>query len=150
MKCSAASVLSVTAAIGLLLQPCLASADDAGAKSLQGVWRGIRFSSGQGEDPSKGVKLELTIKDNHVSAKRLPQGDIGEGDFKIAADGKTIDAVGATGGFKDKSFAGIFKVKGNTLNWCTTTSGNAGDRPAEFSADPAKKSYLIVVKRQQP
>ena len=155
MKNSPTSVVSrmaLTAGLGLLLGlPGLSPADDDAGKALQGVWRGARFSSGKGEDPEKGVKLELIFKNNQIHGKRLPEEQaIGTGAFKLSADGKTIDAVGTSGGFKGKTFPGIFKIEGDTLLWCTTTSGNAADRPTEFAASPAKKSYLIIVKRQKP
>lgn len=127
----------------------LAADSPASEKALQGVWRGARFDLGKGEDLEKGVKLEMTIKDNHISCKRLPEGQsVGEGELKISADGKTIDAVGSTGNFKGKNFFGILKLEGETLTWCTTSSGKAEDRPAEFVADKTKKNWLIVVKRE--
>lgn len=152
MKYSIIPFLSGTtlaAGLGLLLLlPATAPAADAGA--LQGVWRGARFSAGKGEDPDKGVALEMTFKGNHLNGKRLPEGKlIGEGDFKVLADGKRMDATGSTGGFKGKNYPGIFKIEGNTLLWCVTTSGNPEDRPTDFVAEPAKKSYLIIVKRQK-
>ena len=125
------------------------AADEAGiAKALEGVWSGARFDKGKGENPETGVKLELTIKDNHIKARRLPQGDIGEGDLKVSADGKTIEAVGTTGKYKDKKFLGIIKIEGNTLFWCTGVS-SATERPTDFVAEQDKKTFLIVVKRQQ-
>ena len=152
MKHSVISFLpgtALAAGLGLLLLfPSASPAAD--GKALQGVWRGARFSSGKGEDMEKGVALELAFKDGHINGKRLPEEKpIGEGDFKVSADGKTMDAVGTTGGFKGKAFPGIFKIEGDTLLWCVTTTGNAQDRPAAFVAEPAKKTYLIIVKRQK-
>lgn len=132
----------------LLLLPTASPAAD--AQALQGVWRGVRFSSGKGEDPTKGVALELSIQGSHVNSKRLPEEKlIGEGELKLSADGKCMDATGATGGFKGKAFHGIFKIKGDTLLWCVSTSGNTQDRPTDFVAEPGKKSYLIIVKRHK-
>ena len=151
MKHSMTSLLpaaALVASLGWLLPPATSSAAD--AKALQGVWRGTRFSAGKGEDPSKGVALELTIKGKHINGQRLPDGKpIGEGDFKVSADGKCMDATGATGGFKGKAFLGIFKIEGDTLLWCVTTSDNPADRPKDFVAEPSKKSYLVIVKRQK-
>ena len=128
MKTSAVAILAGTI---LITGPAFA-ADDA-SKPLQGVWRGTRFAEGKGEDPSKGVALELTITGTHVVGKRVPQGAIGEGDFKLAAAGK-IDAVGTAGGFKGKTIPGLFKIEGDTLRWCVTTSGDEGNRPTDFVA----------------
>lgn len=140
-----------TTGLGLLLNLpsfTLAADSPASEKALQGVWRGARFDMGKGEDPEKGVKLEMTIKDNHIICKRLPEGQaVGEGELKISADGKTIDAIGSSEKFKGKNYFGILKVEGDTLTWCTTSSGKAEDRPSEFVADKNKKNWLIVVKR---
>ena len=152
MKHSVISFLpgaAMAAGLGLLLLfPAATPAADATA--LQGVWRGARFSSGKGEDPAKGVALELTFKDGHLNGKRLPEEKlIGEGEIKISADGKCLDATGSTGGFKGKLFPGIFKIEGDTLLWCVTASGNVEDRPASFVAEPARKSYLIIARRHK-
>lgn len=148
MKHSALSFLpgtALAAGLGLLLLlPATAPAAD--AKALQGTWRGSRFSEGKGDDPSKGVALQLTFKENHVNGLRLPEEKpVGEGEIKIAADGKCLDATNTKG----KAYFGIFKVEGDTLLWCVTTTGNADDRPKDFVAEPGKKSYLIIVKRQK-
>ena len=132
---------------GVVLGTTVSRAVDTAA--LQGTWSGVRFSDGTGADPSKGVKLELTFKDNHVTGRRLPEGDLGTGDVALSNDGKNIDAVGTSKKSKGKSYQGIIKVEGDTLLWCVATGENQ-QRPAEFSADPAKKSYLIIVKRQKP
>ena len=125
------------------------AADSVNPQALQGIWRGARFSSGQGDEPGKGVQLELTFEGNKVKGLRLPQGDIGDGDFTISADGKTIDAVGSSGNFKGNIYLGILKIEGDTLYWCTTAGGGKTQkRPEAFAADPAQRTYLIVVKRQ--
>ncbi|MEI7728519.1 MAG: TIGR03067 domain-containing protein [Verrucomicrobiota bacterium] len=143
-------ILTTMAGLALLFAgPGFAGAADAPVsdKALQGVWRGARFGAGKGEDPSKGVKLELTIKDSHITCKKLPDGQaVGEGDLKVSADGKTIEAVGSTGNFKGKAFQGILKLEGNTLTWCTGSGGQ--ERPTEFAGDGAKKNWLIIVKRE--
>ncbi|MBI5397790.1 MAG: TIGR03067 domain-containing protein [Verrucomicrobia bacterium] len=142
MKTSAIAILAGTM---LIASPAFA-ADDA-SKPLQGVWSGTRYGEGKGEDPSKGVALELTITGTHVAGKRVSKGAIGEGDIKLAAGGK-IDATGTTGGFKGKTIPGIFKIEGDKLLWCVTTSGSEANRPTDFVAEPAKQSWLMVLKKQ--
>ena len=93
-------------------------------------------------------RLELTIKDNHVTGHRLPEGDLGTGDITLSNAGKNIDAVGTSAKNKGKSYQGIIKVEGDTLIWCTAVGDNQ-QRPTEFVADPAKKTFLIVLKRQK-
>jgi uncharacterized protein (TIGR03067 family) len=149
MNFATSTLLRATLVLGvsvLIVRPCLAA--DA-AQALQGVWQGARFSEGKGEDPADGVKLELIFEGNHIKAKRLPAGNIGEGDFRLSSDGKTIDAVGSTGSFKGKNFPGIIKIEGDRLLWCTGTDGQPDNRPTEFVASPSKHTYLIIVKRQK-
>jgi uncharacterized protein (TIGR03067 family) len=133
--------------LGVILTTAIASAADDAAKPLQGTWRGTRFGEGKGEDPSKGVALELTFAGTHVTGQRVPRGSLGEGDIKVAATGK-MDAVGTAGGFKGKSIPGIFKIEGDTLRWCVTTSGSEANRPTDFVAEPSKQTWLMVLKKQ--
>lgn len=126
------------------------AADAVNQESLQGAWRGERFDSGTGDGSAKGVQLELNFTGNRVKGLRLPQGDIGEGEFTISKDGKAIDTVGTSGGFKGNTYLGIIKIEGDTLYWSTTAGGGKTQkRPADFSGDPAQRVYLIVVKRQK-
>jgi uncharacterized protein (TIGR03067 family) len=115
--------------------------------ALQGTWSGARFSEGTGTDASKGIKLELTIQNNHVKGRRLPEGDLGEGDITLSNGGKNIDAVGTSKSQKGRSYQGIIKVEGDTLFWCTATGGK--QRPTEFVADGTKGTFLVVLKRQK-
>lgn len=154
MKTTTTSMLAATIILAGLLAPCdLCSANDTAATipALQGVWSGARFDSGTGDDPARGVQLTLTFADGKVTARRVPDGDIGTGEFTLSADGKTIDAVGVSKNYKGNLYQGILKIEGDTLYWCTTAGGGkTQQRPAEFAADPAKHNYLIVVKRQKP
>jgi uncharacterized protein (TIGR03067 family) len=121
------------------------------AKDLQGVWVGARFTEGKGEDPKKGVKLELTFKDNALSVRKESRTLVGEAAFTLSADGKTIDATGTTGGYRNKTYLGILKIDGDTLYVCINgTAGKDQKRPTEYSADPGPAHYLIVAKRQKP
>lgn len=159
MKTSAVCLLSgrALAIVGALVffhvnEQSLAADPSLAGGELQGVWSGARFDSGAGENPSAGVKLELTFQGNHVKARRLPDGgDIGEGEFTLAADGKTIDAIGVSKNYRGNLYLGVIKVEGDTLYWCTTSGagGKTQARPGKFSADPAQRTYLIVVKRQK-
>lgn len=118
-------------------------------KALAGTWVGARYDEGKGEDPEKGVKLQLVFEGDKVVATRIPTADVGEGSFKLSDDGKQIDAIGKTGGFRSKTYLGIIKVEGDTLYWCTTSGSKDQKRPNAFSADPGEHTYLIVVKRQK-
>ena len=146
------STITITAGLGLLLAlPRLSPAADAvTTQALRGVWQGARFGEGKGEDPSKGIKLELAIAGNHIKCKRLPNGEAeGEGDFTLSADGKAMDATGGTGKYKGKLYCGAVKLEGDTLTWCVNTSGKTEDRPTEFVGDKEKKNWLVILQRQK-
>ncbi len=120
-------------------------------KDLQGVWKGARFTEGRGEDPKQGVALELTFKDNIVVVRKESNAPVGEATFTLSADGKTIDATGTSGGYRNKTYLGILKIEGDTLYWCSGgVAGKNQKRPAGFAASPGDAHYLIVAKRQKP
>ena len=135
----------------LALLPAARGQDALTAKDLEGTWAGARFTEGKGEDLSKGVKLEFTFKGNAMAGRKESKSLIGEATFTLSADGKTIDATGTTGGYRNKTYLGILKLEGDTLTWCSTgAAGKDPKRPAAFEANPGQAHYLIVLKRQKP
>ena len=110
----------------------------AGAKTapdldLNGVWRGF-VVKGKGEQPDRGsVHLQLTIKDNRISAKRLDGegGPLGNGTYTITV-GRfyLIDATETRSRGKSRSYQGICKFGPDLMKWCTATPGNP--RPTDF------------------
>lgn len=119
-------------------------------KDLEGVWTGARFTEGRGEDEKKGVKLILTFKDNLLAVQKASRSLVGKASFKIAADGKSIDATGLTGGYRRKTYFGILKIEGDTLYWCTSGTSNRNQkRPTGYVANPGSAQYLIVARRRK-
>jgi len=129
-----------------------AGADDgASVKDLQGVWKGMRFTEGDGSAAAGGVKVEFTFKDNTLVGRKDSSAPIGEATFTLSADGKSIDATGTSSGYRGKMFLGILKLEGDKLTWCTTGSGGKDPkRPTTFAANPGNAQYLIVLTRQKP
>jgi uncharacterized protein (TIGR03067 family) len=128
-----------------------AAAEKSGTKAaspnLDGVWRGF-VVYGRGEQSDRGsVHLELTIKGNHITARRLDgrPSPLGQGDY-VYTKGRprTLDAT-ETGRKKAKSYLGICKFAPDTIIWCVATPGNP--RPTNFESKGPQ--YLMVLKRQK-
>jgi uncharacterized protein (TIGR03067 family) len=120
-------------------------------KDLQGQWKGVRFTEGDGTNATNGVKVEFTFKDNTLAGRKESNAPIGEATFTLSADGKSIDATGTSSGYRGKSYLGILKLDGDKLTWCTTGSGGKDPkRPTAFTANPGNAQYLIVLTRQKP
>jgi hypothetical protein len=125
----------------------------AGAKTapdlnLNGVWKGF-VVAGKGEQPDRGsVHLELTIKGNSISAKRLDGdgGSLGEGTYKITV-GRSylIDATEVRSRGKPRTYQGICKFGPDLMQWCTATPGNP--RPTNF--ETKGQQFLLILKRQK-
>jgi uncharacterized protein (TIGR03067 family) len=125
----------------------------AGAKTapdldLNGVWRGF-VVKGKGEQPDRGsVHLELTIKGDRISAKRLDGegGSLGNGTYTITV-GRfyMIDATEARSRGKGRTYQGICKFGPDLMKWCTATPGNP--RPTNF--ETKGQQFLLVLKRQR-
>jgi len=117
--------------------------------NLDGVWRGFAVE-GKGETPDRGpVHLELTIKGDHIDAKRLDgqRLEITEGTYKLAP-GKpmTLDGTEIRPRGRARPYLGICQVEGDTLKWCVATPNNK--RPTDF--ETKRPQFLVILKRQKP
>ncbi len=73
---------------------------------------------------------------------------MGSGTFQIdpAKEIKEIDASGVIlPGKRERSFAGIYALDGDTLKWCV--DNRRQDRPSEFRTEKGK--YLLILKRKK-
>jgi uncharacterized protein (TIGR03067 family) len=140
------------AALLLLVLGRAAAADDGiSLKDLQGTWKGVRFTEGDGSNSTNGVKVEFTFKDNALVGRKESNAAIGEATFTLSPDGKSIDATGTSSGYRGKTYLGILKLDGDKLTWCTTGSGGKDPkRPTGFTANPGNAQYLIVLTKQKP
>ena len=116
---------------------------------LDGVWRGFSVE-GKGENPDRGpVHLELTVKGDHIDAKRLDGQSLpmSEGTYKVSP-GKPMqmDGTETTRRGRTRIFLGICEVKGDTLKWCVATPRH--ERPTEF--ETKRPQFLVILKRQKP
>ncbi len=115
--------------------------------NLDGVWRGF-VVEGKGERPDRGpVHLELTIKGNHISARRLDgQGaPLGEGAYTLTTDRfYLMDATEIRRRGKARPYQGIVSFGPDLMKWCVATPGNT--RPADF--ETKRQQFLVILKRQ--
>lgn len=118
-------------------------------KAYQGHWVGFTVE-GKGERPDRGpVNLDLVITDNAIKAAQLKAGekqDLGEGTFELTIkDGViSVDAKRTSRPGAGQVYAGIWKVDGDTLTWCTGTPRNP--RPTEY--ETKKGQFLLILKKQ--
>ena len=121
------------------------------AKALQGTWKGERFTEGTGKGDAKGEKVDFVFKDGKLQGFKASGTLIGEAAFRIAEDGKSIDAQGTSGGYRNKTYLGILKLDGDTLTWCCSgAAGKNQTRPTAYAADAGQAHYLIVLQKQKP
>lgn len=137
------------AALLALLLSAPPQADDL-LKALQGTWQGARFTEGNGKDGAKGEALVLTVKDQALVVRKANGSPVGEAVLTIGADGKSVDALGTTGGYRNKTYLGILKIEGDALTWtCNGTAGKDKQRPNGWTADAGGAVYLIVAARKK-
>jgi uncharacterized protein (TIGR03067 family) len=129
----------------LLSLVLMLACDDLTAKDLQGTWRGERYTEGSGGGQG-GEVVEFTFKDNVLQGRKKSGVVIGEATFTLSDGGKSIDATGTTGGYRNKTYPGIIKLEGDKLIWCSAGGGGKDmKRPGSFTANPGSAHYLIVL-----
>jgi len=123
----------------------MVACDDLTAKDLEGTWRGERWTEGSGGGQG-GEVVEFTFKGNALVGRKKSGVVIGEATFTLSDGGKSIDATGTSGGYRNKTYPGIIKVEGDKLTWCSAGGGGKDmKRPGSFTANPGSAHYLIVL-----
>jgi uncharacterized protein (TIGR03067 family) len=131
-------------------------------KKLDGTWVGGVKGGGGGSGKGKGkggpsgaggqgmmVNItELIIKDGKITAKGDRGSDFGAGTYtlNLGANPKTLDAIGTGGKSAGKNYLGIYKLNGDTLEWCAANPNIP--RPKDFSTTPQVQFHMIL-KRQK-
>jgi uncharacterized protein (TIGR03067 family) len=118
---------------------------DAGP-DLNGVWQGF-VVDGKGERADRGnVHLELKIKGNRITAKRLDGQSlpITQGTYKLLEGGQ-IDALGPARRGRPQPYQGICQLSAEEIRWCVSTPGNP--RPADF--ETKGQQFLLILKRDK-
>jgi len=149
-SCGLGLFLAVAAALVFGVYQARAQ-DKAGSSgpNLNGVWQGF-VVEGKGENPNRGqTHLELTIKDNQITAQRLDgdRGSLGQGVFKLAPGPRgafLMDALEVRTRGKPRAYQGIALLNADEFRWCV---GSASRRPANF--ETKGQQFLLILKRQK-
>ncbi|MCI0705023.1 MAG: TIGR03067 domain-containing protein [Planctomycetia bacterium] len=125
--------------------PAIADDDEAKKelKALQGTWKVV--AAEQNGDPlDRIVGGVLVIKDNNFSIKTASGTEM-KGDLILAPAKKPkhINLAHQEGLLKDKTWKGIYELKGDSLKLIYAEADSGKDRPTEFKT--LKKSGLLLV-----
>ncbi|NBV21609.1 MAG: hypothetical protein EBS05_06765 [Proteobacteria bacterium] len=143
------SILLFTTAFAFVASAQAAPADKSENAKLEGTWvGGVRAPAGKAKNPSGTMVQisELTIKDGKIVACKDGKGvSLGNCEsLSLNPAAKTMDATGNT---KEKKgvFEGIYRVNGNTLEWCAANPGIA--RPKDFFTTPQVQFHMVFTKK---
>ena len=127
------------------LAPARADDDEAKTelKALQGAWK-VVAAEHDGDPLERIVGGTLVVKENNF-AIRTAGGTEMKGDLILnpAKKPKHIDLAHQEGLLKDKTWQGIYELKGDTLKLCYAEADSEKERPAEFKT--LKKSGLLYL-----
>lgn len=133
-----------------LSQLSAADAVDEARGKLIGTWEGA-VVDGDAARPG-GVRhtiRELVVSADQISARDGDGRSLGTGTYVLGKEGvhSTITATAIDGPGRGQQMAGIYRIEGDTLLWCSANNGNP--RPTEFRTKTTG-AYLLVLKRKNP
>lgn len=137
---------------GLLLAAAASARAQAPAtdlKKLEGTWvGGVKQPGGKGKSGAGTMVAisELTIKNGVVVSCKDAKGvSLGTNQkLTLNPQAKTLDATGSTRNHNGL-FQGIFKVNGDTLEWCVANPGKA--RPDGYYTVPQVQFHMALKKK---
>lgn len=130
-----------------------ARADDDAAKkelkALQGKWVVVAAEQ-DGEPLERVVGGVMTIKDNNFAIKTKGGTEL-KGDLILnpAKTPKHIDLAHQDGPLKDKTWQGVYELKGDTLKLCYAEADSEKERPTEFKTLKKSRLMLFELKREK-
>ncbi|MBN9119471.1 MAG: TIGR03067 domain-containing protein [Planctomycetes bacterium] len=118
-------------------------------KALQGTWKVVAAEQ-DGDPLDRIVGGTLTIKDNNFTIKTAGGTEL-KGDLTLdpAKAPKHINLVHQDGPLKDKTWQGIYELKGDTIKLCYAEADSEKDRPTEFKTLKKSRLLLIELKREK-
>jgi len=121
--------------------------DDAQKKekaALQGVWKIVKFETPKGQDDNiVNATLEFDKDGKNIIFTR--ENESKKGTFKINPAGKPKE-IDISPSDENKTFEGIYEIKGKTLKICLCPDGN-DRRPTEFAIKDGKKYVLMTLEK---
>jgi uncharacterized protein (TIGR03067 family) len=141
-------VCALTAA-GLLS----ARADDAAAqkdlKALQGTWKVVAAEQ-DGDPLDRIVGGTMTVKDNNFAIKTAGGTEL-KGDLILdpAKSPRHVNLAHQDGPLKDKTWQGIYELKGDALKICYAEADSEKERPTEFKTLKGSRLLFVELKREK-
>ncbi len=152
MKLSRSKFILPFAALVLTLVslPFAQAADKDENAKLEGTWvGGVRFPAGKAKGGSGTMVQisELTIKDGKIVACKDGKG-VSLGNCESVSLNPAAKTMDATGNTKEKKgvFQGIYRVNGETLEWCAANPGIA--RPKDYFTTPQVQFHMVFTKKK--
>jgi uncharacterized protein (TIGR03067 family) len=118
-------------------------------KRFEATWRFVSVEvEGHVVPPERFKDDRLALKGKQFTS--TIQGNTTNGVFKInpTAKPKTIDITFTDGPGKDNTQKGIYELDGDTQKICFAAPGR--QRPTEFTAKPASRQMIQILKREEP
>ncbi|HEY1188160.1 MAG TPA: TIGR03067 domain-containing protein [Gemmata sp.] len=118
-------------------------------KSLQGKWKVVAAEQ-DGDPLDRVVGGTLVIKENNFHITTAGGTEM-KGDLILnpVKNPKHIDLAHQEGGLKDKTWQGIYELKGDALKLCYAEADSEKDRPGEFKTLKKSRLLLIEMKREK-
>ena len=111
---------------------------------------GVLNPGGQGR-PGQGTMVQLSevvIKNGVITAKDGKSIGLGEGTYSLdlKANPHMLDSKGTGGKTAGKSYLGIYKFNGDTLEWCAANPGIP--RPTAFYTKPQVQFHMVLTRKK--
>ena len=130
-----------------------ARADEAEAKKelkeLQGKWKVVAAEQ-DGDPLDRIVGGTMVVKDNNFVITTAGGTEL-KGDLILdpAKKPKHIDLAHQDGPLKDKTWQGIYELKGDTLRLCYAEADSEKERPTELKTLKKSRLLLVELKREK-
>jgi uncharacterized protein (TIGR03067 family) len=127
------------------------AAEAAERKKLEGVWVGRVLNAGGRDKSGSGALVwfsEFVIKDGRITARDAKGVGMGSGTYKLnlGTNPKTLDAVGIAGRNAGRTYLGIYKLGGDTLEWCAANPGIK--RPTAFFTRNQVQFHMVLKRKR--